>query len=386
MSDVIAGRALRIAMMLESDGPGGAEYVLIQLSEELRRRGHSVVPVGPDRGMGWLDRVLRERGFHTEKFSLRRPLDIGCLRGMVGMLRRNEVDLIHSHEFTMAVYGAAAAKILRRPYVVTIHGAHAIVNAWRRRTALRWAIRGSRAATAVSDHTSRLLESALKLDHGTLATVRNGIPVRTGDAAVFRAELGLGADDLLVVAVGNLRPGKAHRCLLDALVGLDRARVPRWHLAIAGRGREKEPLAQAALAAGVADRVHLLGHRDDIPAILAAADVFAMPSLFEGLPLAILEAMFAGKPVVASAVGGIPEAIRDGIEGRLVPAGDVAALSRALDELLVDVARRAASGAAARRRAEAEFTISHMADAYERLYACRPRPSLPRTAPAIPRP
>ena len=384
MSGVIAGRPLRIAMMLESDGPGGAEYVLIQLSEELRRRGHTVVPVGPDRGMGWLDRVLRERGFHTEKFSLRRPLDLRCLRGMVAMLRRNEIDLIHSHEFTMAVYGAAAAKILRRPYIVTIHGAHAIVNAWRRRTALRWAIRGSRAATAVSDHTSRLIDTALKLDQGTLATVRNGIPARTADAGAFRAELGLGPGDLLVVAIGNLRPGKAHRCLLDALAGLDRARVPRWHLAIAGRGKQKEPLAQASEAAGVGDRVHLLGHRDDVPAILAAADVFAMPSLFEGLPLAVLEAMFAGKPVVASAVGGIPEAIRDGVEGRLVPAGDVAALARALEELLIDPGKRVAFGAAGRLRAEAEFTISHMADAYERLYA--PRPSLPRTAPTIERP
>jgi glycosyltransferase involved in cell wall biosynthesis len=114
--------------------------------------------------------------------------------------------------------------------------------------------------------------------------------------------------------------------------------------------------------------VHLLGHRDDVADLLAAADLFAMPSLFEGLPLAVLEAMFAGTPVVASAVGGIPEAVRDGLEGRLVPAGAVGPLSEVLAELLSDADRRAALGKAARQRAESEFTISHMADAYERLY------------------
>lgn len=365
----ITGRPLRIAMMLESDGPGGAEYVLIQLSEELRRRGHTIIPVGPDRGMGWLDRVLREKGFETEKFSLRRPLDLGCLRGMVRMLRRTQVDLVHAHEFTTAVYGAAAARIVGKPYVITMHGAQTVLNAWRRRAALAWAFKGSRATVGVSDDTTMYMERTLKLRPGIVTTVRNGIPVRPGSGAGVRAELGIEPGEVLFVAVGNLVPRKGHRVLLEALKPLAGPDAPPWRLAIAGRGKQKEPLQQLAAELGIAGRVHLLGHRDDIPDLLAAADVFVMPSLWEGLPLAILEAMFAGKPVVASAISGIPEAIESGVQGHLVPAGDAPALSRALRELLVDPSRRTAFGAAGRRRAEAEFTIEHMTDAYERLYA-----------------
>jgi starch synthase (maltosyl-transferring) len=365
----IVGRPLRIAMMLESDGPGGAEYVLIQLSEELRRRGHTIIPVGPDKGLGWLDRVLREKGFETEQFSLRRAVDPKCLRGMVRMLRRTRVDLVHSHEFTMAVYGAAAARIIGIPYVITMHGAQTVMNVWRRRVALAWAFKGSRATVGVSDDTTTYMQQRLKLAPGVVTTVRNGIPVRPGSADGVRAELGVRPGDVLFVAVGNLVPRKGHRVLLQALQPLAGPDLPPWRLAIAGRGRQKEPLQQLANELGIADRVHLLGHRDDVPDLQAAADVFVMPSLWEGLPLAILEAMFAGKPVVASAISGIPEAITSGEHGLLVPAGDPGALSAALRELLTDPARRAAFGAAARRRAEAEFTIGHMTDAYERLYA-----------------
>jgi glycosyltransferase involved in cell wall biosynthesis len=365
----IVARPLRIAMMLESDGPGGAEYVLIQLSEELRRRGHTVIPVGPARGMGWLDRVLRERGFATETFGLRRPIDPGCVRELVRMLRRTGAHLVHAHEFTAAVYGAAAARIAGIPYVITMHGAQTVLDSWRRRAALGWAFRGSRATVGVSDDTTTYMVRRLKLPPGVVTTVRNGIPIRVGSGDRVRQELGLGSGDLMILAVGNLVPRKGHRVLLQALAPLAGAETPPWHVAIAGRGRQKGPLEQLAAELGIAERTHILGHRDDIPDLLAAADVFVMPSLWEGLPLAILEAMFAGKPVVASAASGIPEAIESGIQGLLVPPGDSDALSAALREVLSDPVRRAAYGGAARERAHAEFTIEHMTDAYERLYA-----------------
>jgi glycosyltransferase involved in cell wall biosynthesis len=250
-----------------------------------------------------------------------------------------------------------------------MHGAQTVMNAWRRRAALAWAFRGSRATVGVSDDTTTYMAQRLKLRTGIVTTVRNGIPVRPGNGGSVRKALGIRPDELLFVAVGNLVPRKGHRVLIQALAPLTTPDLPGWRLAIAGRGRQKEPLQQLASELGIADRVHLLGHRDDVPDLLAAADVFVMPSLWEGLPLAILEAMFAGKPVVASAISGIPEAITSGEQGLLVPGGDVAALSAALREMLVDPARRTAFGEAGRRRAEAEFTIAHMTDAYERLYA-----------------
>src|SRR5581483_746525 len=144
-----------------------------------------------------------------------------------------------------------------------------------------------------------------------------------------------------------------------------------WRLAIAGGrgGPERDRLAAFAAEHRMSDRVHLLLKRDDVPDLNAAADVFCMPSLWEGLPLALLEAMLAGKAIVASAASGIHEAIADGEQGLLVPPGDDAALAHALGKVLLDPNLRARLGEAARRRAEAEFTIERMADRYERLYA-----------------
>src|SRR5450759_3197774 len=132
---------LRIAMMLESDGPGGAEMMVFRLSEELRRRGHVVVPVGPANGIGWLGDLFREVGVTPESFRIRRALDPGCVRGLVQLFRENGIDAVHSHEFTMAVYGAAASRLLALPHVITMHGGFKACTALRRRIALRWAIR-----------------------------------------------------------------------------------------------------------------------------------------------------------------------------------------------------------------------------------------------------
>ena len=106
-------------MMLESDGPGGAEIVLMQLSEELARRGHTVVPVGPENRSGWLAGELRQRGFEPEVFHLRSPFDWGCVTGLRKLFRDHQIDVVHSHEFTMAVYGAMAARLERTRHVIT---------------------------------------------------------------------------------------------------------------------------------------------------------------------------------------------------------------------------------------------------------------------------
>jgi glycosyltransferase involved in cell wall biosynthesis len=164
--------------------------------------------------------------------------------------------------------------------------------------------------------------------------------------------------------------------LLEALSQLERAKdkVP-WRLIIAGGrgGDQHDSLIEFAEETGLNDRVHVVTNRNDIPDLLALADIFVMPSLFEGLPMALLEAMIAGKAIVASATSGIPEAIESGREGLLVTPGDVGALARALQSLLTDEARRGTLGDAAARRAGGEFTVQVMADRYEALYASSAR-------------
>jgi L-malate glycosyltransferase len=357
----------RVALMLESDGPGGAETMLLHLAEELRRRGSDVCPVGPHAGCGWLADEFRARGFQPEVFTLRKPLDWSCVRGIEAMLRRRRVDVVHSHEFTMAVYGSVAARRMGLPHVITMHGGTGFADRWRRRAALRWAVRSSRVA-AVSEPTRSQLAAALALPESRIEVVPNGIAFQPGQRDRVRAELGLDEDEHLILAVGNLYPVKGHIVLLEALALLRDGDGPRWRVAIAGRGGEETALRGFAHDHGFGHRLHLLGYRADIPDLLAASDLYVMPSLSEGLPMAMIEAMFAARPVVASAVGGIPDVVTHGTHGLLVPPGDPAALREALSRLLGSPAERQQQATAAYRRAAEEYGVEQMVDRYERLY------------------
>ena len=370
MSSSHPPRPLSIALMLESDGPGGAERMVLQLAEELRRRGHAVWPVGPAHGCGWLAAQFRERGFEPETFSLRRPIDFGCLQGIVDVLRRRRVDVVHSHEFTMAVYGAAAARLVKRPHIVTMHGGQSFAARWRRRAALRWAFRRSHRVVAVSGATRTALADVLRLPAQTIEVIPNGVRLQPGARDVLRRELGMTPAEQLIVAVGNLYPVKGHIVLLRALAELGTMQNGRsWRAAIVGRGEEEASLRAFAMQSGFADRLHLLGYREDVGDILAAADIFVMPSLSEGLPLALIEAMLAGKAIVASEVGGIPEVVTPGEHALLVPPGHHGQLAAALRQLLDDSEYRGQLGRAAERRAGTTLTAESMTDAYERMFA-----------------
>jgi glycosyltransferase involved in cell wall biosynthesis len=189
-----------------------------------------------------------------------------------------------------------------------------------------------------------------------------------------RQEFGVGEQDCVLLAVGNLEIHKGHRVLLKALALLERseAGIP-WKLIVAGGrgGPEHESLLHYVQEAGLGERVRIALNRDDIPDLLALADVFAMPSIWEGLPMAILEAMLARKAIIASATGGIPEAITSGINGILVPPGDAAALAEALRLVITNPKLRNELGLAALHRAEQDFTIQVMAERYEQLYSRR---------------
>ena len=363
---------LRIAMMLESDGPGGAEMMVFRLSEELRRRGHTILPVGPAHGIGWLGDHFRRVGFTPEVFRLQRPIDPGCVRGLMSLFRQHRIDAVHSHEFTMAVYGAAASRLLNLPHVITMHGGFKVAKALRRRIALRWAMRQSDHTVMVSRATQRQFATELGVDESLFTVVPNGVPTVVGDAARVRAEFGIDERDCVLLAVGTLERHKGHRILLEALTRLDSARLGRpWKLIIAGGrgGDQHQSMLEYIRAAGLGDRVHIVLNRNDIADLLALADIFVMPSLWEGLPMAVLEAMLAHKAIVATAIAGIPEAIVDGLEGLLVPPGQADSLADALRLLLVDPARRTVLGEAAAARANRDFTVAMMAERYETLYA-----------------
>ena len=358
-------------MMIESDGPGGAEMMVFRLSEELRRRGHAVVPVGPRSGTGWMGDMFRTAGFSPETFWLKRPIDPACVGRFIQLFRRHAIDVVHSHEFTMGVYGSAAARLLGIPHVLTMHGGLTATKALRRRIALRWAMRQSGNTVAVSNATRKDFANDLGLQETAFTVVHNGVPSKAGSSERVRQEFGCKEGETVILAVGNLERNKNHRMLLEALVRLqhDGLSVP-WRLIIAaGRGGdEHEYLLEYVRAQHLDDRVHIATGRSDIADLQALADIFVMPSLWEGLPMALLEAMVAGKAIVASATAGIPEAIDNGREGILVPPGDLDALAAGLGTLLTDPERRRVIGAAALARANRDFTVQVMADRYLEMY------------------
>lgn len=363
---------LRIALMLESDGPGGAENVVLHLARGLRQRGHSVTPIGPAHGVGWLGERFREDGFETRTYTERPPPDYGLPLRLARELRDVRVDVIHSHEFTMAFYGSFAARLSHAPHVITLHGNVGLTDPLRRRVALRWALRSSTFAVTVSGATKASFVGAMGKTAEQLSVIYNGIPSPSGNASETRAQLGLDPSEVLILAVGNLEPHKGHHTLVRALAGIELTpESPPWSLVIAGGrgGPEKQRLEDLISSSpNLRGRVHILVGQPDVPGLLSAAQVFAMPSLEEGLPLALLEAMFCELPAVASAVGGIPEAAENGISAILVAPDDVQELSRAISKLIQDPGERRRLGQEAGRTARARFTLDGMVSAYEKLY------------------
>jgi len=365
------GPSLRIALMIESDGPGGAEMMVFRLAEELRRRGHIVTPVGPRNGTGWMGEMLRTAGFSEETYWLKRPIDPSCVGRLMDLFRRHSIDLVHSHEFTMGVYGGTAASLLRIPHVFTVHGGVNSTRTLRRRAGLRWAIRRSGQAVAVSSATREEFARKLGLPNSTFSIVHNGVLTTRGKAEGVAREFGIAPGETVILAVGNLERNKNHRMLLEALVNLQNSGLSTpWKVILAaGRGGpEREFLQNYIREHRIEERVHIAMGRSDVADLLELADMFVMPSLWEGLPMALLEAMVAGKAIIASATAGIPEAITNGQEGILVPPGDLTALTAALRELLTDRARREELGIAASARSEQEFTVKVMADRYLAIY------------------
>lgn len=372
-------RGATIAHLIESDGPGGAERMVAQLASELQTAGCRCVVFLPADGEGWLADELAGTSVTIEPFRLERPVSAASARRLAASFRRHGVAVAHSHEFTMAIYSAWAARHAGVGHLITMHGGRYYAGRLRRRLALRVAFGFSHRVVAVSKTVAHRLSHDLWLPLSRIETIPNGVRFAPVARSTLRDELRLSRTDRLMLAVGNLYRVKGHVHLLEAIAQL-RDDHPHLHAAIAGRGELAGMLAARARSLGVADRVHLLGLRRDVTNLLAAADLFVLPSLSEGLPLALLEAMFAGCPIIASDVGEIRVALRNGEAGILVPPGDAAELAAAIDRLLrnSDLARQL--GARAARRAGTQYDLSRMMERYAAIYSelFRPGPPLPR--------
>ena len=371
-STAIASRANRILHIQKVTGLGGSERHLQILLPRLDRRKFDVslllltMPSHPiDEYVGF----FRDKRIRAEQLVNRRHVDPRCLIDVSRRIRARAVDLVHTHLIHADLYGGLASRLAGvRRIVSTRHND----DSFRRRSTMRILTRLSGWTCARVITPSRYLTDFTRRLEGIGPEKIRTIPYALeypigvkGDG--IREEIGLEPDTPLVVAVGRLVEQKGHRYLLQAWPTVIAAR-PDARLLVVGDGPWRARLAEEARALGVTDTVTFTGWRRDVPAILAAANLCAHPSLWEGFGLVLLEAMAAGTPIVASRVSSIPEIVLDGQIGWLVPPRDRTGLAEAILRLLADPERCRAMGEAARRRVLETFSPERMVRATEAVY------------------
>lgn len=354
----------RVLFLINDLSRAGAETQLVELTLALDRRTYdpSILLLKSRNDFG--DRLaaagvtvipLRRRGFW----------DVHVLWRLYREIRRSRPQLFHSYLYLSNLLGSLAARAAGVPGVIASQRSsyEATLTPLVRRVARlshRLADRVIANSRAAFDEERAAGAPAERLVH-----VPNGVPFASGPRP-DRATLGL-PEGPLVLCLGQLEDVKGHRHLLEAWVAVRRSR-PEARLVLVGDGPRRSRLEAQARRLGLADSLAFLGFRAPSDPYVAACDVLVQPSLTEGMPNAVLEAMARGRPVVASGVGGLLELVKDGETGLLVPPGEPEPLAAALLRLLGDLAFRASLGEAGRRRVEAHFSVEAMTRATEAVY------------------
>ncbi|TMA21473.1 MAG: glycosyltransferase [Deltaproteobacteria bacterium] len=372
------------AAMLSTDVPvlhlvnrfwiGGAER---QFVERLRRHpaGFRAV-VGCLETSGPMLEPVRAMGYEPEVFSLKGTLlqanTAVQVARMAALIRAEGIRIVHSTDFNTNLLGFAAARLSGAKSVISrldLGHLRAGFGRWHRETeklTARFADLVVTNADAVREVCIR--EEGVKPEN--CVVVRNGIDLESFDALAaegLKAPLPVPDDMPTVAVIGNLWPVKGHRTLVEAVARLPEE-LHHVRFLCAGEGPEREHLAERIARLGLAERVLLLGHRLDIPGILARAGAACLCSSAEGLSNALMEAMAARLPIVATRVGGNPELVHDGDNGFLVPFGDADALACALRTLLSSPEQAREMGLRGRRRVETDLSMDRMAQGHGALY------------------
>ena len=360
---------------------GGPDKTILNSPRFLEPHGYRMICgyLHPPGDPGFADIREKAERYAAPLVSIpdRGPWDWRVVSELLRVCRRENVRIWHGHDYKTNALGLLLARFWPMRLVTTLHGwVHHTA-----RTPLYYRIdqlclpRYERVISVSEDLHRAALASGIPA--GRCVLLENAIDTddyrRRRDAATARRELGLSADGVLVGAVGRLEPEKAFDALIRSVAGL-----PGVRLVIVGEGGDRPRLEALIAALGVADRVILAGWQSDVRGYFEAMDVFALPSLREGLPNVLLEAMALEVPSVATRIAGIPKLVQDGVNGLLVEPGDQAGLDRAVAELVRDPERRAAFATAGRQTVETRYSfparMSKLRAIYDELLGGRPLP------------
>ncbi|RME08298.1 MAG: glycosyltransferase, partial [Anaerolineae bacterium] len=349
---------------------GGAELLLLRLIPYLQARGFEL-SVGFSTP-GPLEDDFRALGVPLYPLPRRFRLDPLLAWRMFRLARRLRPDVVHTHLFKSDFFGRPAARLAGVPVVVsTLHSA----DPWARNPLFGWlygfTARFADRLIAVSDTVRAYHLRYTAARPSRVLTIENGVDVArfenvAAEGRALRRTLGIPPDALVLGTIGRLVPDKGQAYFLQAAARL-RNRFPQARFLIVGDGPDDVALRALAERLNLADAVTFTGFRQDIPALLGAMDVLVMPSLREGLPLTLLEALAAGVPVVATDTGGV-RALLGEEAGLVVPPADVAALVAACERLLSDEALRERLGARGRSLVQTRYSLRRTADRLAALY------------------
>jgi glycosyltransferase involved in cell wall biosynthesis len=323
---------------------------------------------------GTLGEDLQQEGFTVEVLTRRPGLDWRCAWRLGRFLRRERVDVLHAHQYTPFFYAMAGRlPAMRPPILFTEHGR--LLHDYPRPKRIlfnRLMLRRRDFVVAVGDAVRRALIVNEGIPDSRIEVVFNGIDAERfasqfGTRAEVRRELGLGPAGPVIIQVARLDELKDHPTALRCLVRVIREE-PAARLVLVGDGPEETAIRALVEQLGLTQSVLFLGVRKDVPRLLQAADILLLSSISEGIPLAVIEAMCAGLPVVCTNVGGTSEVISDSQTGLLAPAGDDAALADALLRLHRDPDFRRRLGENGRARAQELFSEERMARRYLAIY------------------
>jgi L-malate glycosyltransferase len=342
---------------------------------------------------GWLASRLRNLGVDVAVIDEARHNSVEILRFTARFLKDRRVDLVHTHRFKDNVLGTIAAKLAGVPCVVrTVHGLPEPMTGWNRMKCFVYELIDKVVLWLFADQviavSSRMADVLKRSGYrrSTMMHLHNGVDLARvrveADVDAVRQSLGIANDDVVIVTAGRLCPVKGHVFLIRA-ARLILANEPRARFLIVGSGPLKSDLLALAKTLGVDHRCAFIepagADSESLYAVLAASDIFVLPSLSEGIPMALLEAMALARPSVATAVGGVPEVIEDRVNGLLVPARDDHALAEACLELAHDRAFARALAARAQddanRRFSSERNGQRLLNVYETV-TCRRRTAL----------
>ncbi len=351
-----------VVLLVTTFDIGGAERVYIELARGLVRRGYRVVAAALQWRSGAVARELADTGVETVGLAMRGKTDALVLLRLVRLLRRERASVLYTFLIHAHVIGRLAGLLARTPVILSsqqIMGWEARMSERLNRATARWCT----AVVGVSANVSRYLVDRVGIPAGKVVTIYNCVDVSAFEGRRGRRRAVTGP---VIGSIARLNPEKDHTTLLHAFAIL-RGRDPSLRLVLAGGGPERERLEQLAGSLGLDGAVEFLGHVEDVRPIHERLDVYVQSSHVEGLPVAVLEALAAGLPVVAARVGGNEEAVIDGVGGLLVPPRNPEAMAAAIARFLEDPELAARMGFAGRRHVEDLFSAAAMVEATDRL-------------------